>query len=71
MPLGALLRQVPGVHTPAAHRPEPRDRSEERKRLRELAKRLHPDRNAHLPAETRRALENDLARATAQYHGFA
>jgi hypothetical protein len=68
MPLGALLRQVPA---PKAAAPAPRDRSLERKRLRELAKRLHPDLNAHLDADTRRALEHDLARATAQYHGFA
>jgi hypothetical protein len=69
MPLGALLRQVPQPQRPAE--PGSRDRAAERKRLRELAKRLHPDRNSHLDAETRRALEHDLARATAQYHGFA
>ncbi len=69
MPLGALLRQVPQAQRP--HEPAARDRAEGRRRLRELAKRLHPDRNGHLDPETRRALEHDLARATAQYHGFA
>jgi hypothetical protein len=72
MPLGALLRQVPqGQRPDRPAAPPARDRSEERRRLRELAKRLHPDRNSHLDPETRRALEHDLARATAQYHGFA
>ncbi len=68
MPLGALLRAVPGSSAqPSAHKP---DRAEARKKLRELAKRLHPDRNRHLDPETRSRFERDLAQATARYHGF-
>jgi hypothetical protein len=52
MPLGALLRQAPA---PKAAASAPRDRTAERTRLRELAKRLHPDLNSHLDADTRRA----------------
>lgn len=71
LPLGALLRKVPGME------PEPPvpaavpDRAQARRRLRELAKRLHPDRNRHLAPEERAARAQDLARATAAYHGFA
>jgi hypothetical protein len=68
MPLGALLRAVPGASSqPSARTP---DRADDRRKLRELAKRLHPDRNSHLDAETRSRLERDLAQATARYHGF-
>jgi len=73
LPLGALLRKVPG-HDPSAHThptPVAIDPSLARRRLRELAKRLHPDRNRHLPPEERAARAADLARATAAYHGFA
>lgn len=70
MPLGALLRKIPGSGT-APKAPPTTSREDARRKLRELARRLHPDLNAHLDVETRRALELDLARATAQYHGFA
>jgi hypothetical protein len=71
MPLGALFRHAPGA--PRARQPAPQsaDREQARRRLRELARRLHPDLNGHLDAEQRRALEADLSRETARYHGFA
>lgn len=68
MPLGAVLRGAPSAIRRA---PEQPSREEARRQLRSLAKRLHPDRNAHLDPETQKALERDLARATAAYHGFA
>jgi hypothetical protein len=70
LPLGALFRHAPGGAR-AARPAEPEDREQARRRLRELARRLHPDLNGHLDAEQRRALELDLSRATARYHGFA
>jgi hypothetical protein len=45
--------------------------AEARRRLRALARQLHPDLNAHLPPERRRRLERALAEATAAYHGLA
>lgn len=71
LPLGALLRKVPGAEVEPAMTPNPADRAQARRRLRELAKRLHPDRNRHLSPEERAAKAQDLARATAAYHGFA
>jgi hypothetical protein len=70
VPLGTLLRNIPGmpVQVPASPR---LDKEAARKQLRELAKKLHPDRNGHLDEATRKSLEGDLARATALYHGFA
>jgi curved DNA-binding protein CbpA len=41
-----------------------------KRRLRSLAKTLHPDRHPHLAPDARRALERELAEATARYHGF-
>lgn len=73
LPLGAVLRKVPGAEG-ASRGPEPLapiDPVHARRRLRELAKRLHPDRNRHLAPEERAARAEDLARATAAYHGFA
>ncbi len=72
LPLGALLRKVPGAEAKSSYQPSPisLDRSHARRRLRELAKRLHPDRNRHLAPEERAARAADLARATAAYHGF-
>jgi hypothetical protein len=87
MPLGTILRHAPqhtaservrersgdGANTsePRARTGEPDTREDARRRLRALAKTLHPDKNAHLDEGARRALERDLARATAAYHGFA
>jgi hypothetical protein len=70
MPLGALFRHAPGAPQRAAA-PRPDDREQARRRLRELARRLHPDLNGHLDVEQRRALEAVLARETARYHGLA
>jgi hypothetical protein len=71
-PLGALLRGVQRQGIMAAPvRPPIEDRSEARRRLRALAKELHPDRHAHLAPEARRSLERALAEATADYHGLA
>jgi hypothetical protein len=41
-----------------------------RRRLRELARTLHPDCNGHLDPVQRKALEREMAAATAAYHGF-
>ncbi len=72
MPLGALLRGIQGRAALPKERPvQSEDRSEARKRLRALAKELHPDRHAHLSPEVRRSLEQALAEATAAYHGLA
>lgn len=73
LPLGALLRKLPGHEAPYAPAAAavPLDPSLARRRLRELAKRLHPDRNRHLSPEERASRAADLARATAAYHGFA
>jgi hypothetical protein len=69
----ALFRHAPGAAPRSAVVPpaESDDRDQARRQLRELARRLHPDLNGHLDAEQRRALEADLSRATARYHGFA
>jgi hypothetical protein len=70
MPLGALLRGVQRPKQPP--RPAAQlDRSDARRKLRALAKRLHPDRHSHLDPEARRSLERALAEATAAYHGLA
>ena len=70
LPLGALLRKVPGAEEAQAM-PATLDRANARRRLRELAKQLHPDRNRHLSPEDRAARAAALSRATAAYHGFA
>lgn len=64
MPLASLLRHI-GQTAPA-----PCDRDEARRQLRAIALRLHPDRHAHLDAATRARLSEELASATAAYHGF-
>jgi hypothetical protein len=63
---------------PVASRPAPHvslrtpaTRPEARRQLREIAKRLHPDRNGHLPAPEREKLAAELARATAAFHGLS
>jgi hypothetical protein len=72
MPLGSLLR---GAHASSAA-PAPElahgpTRVDARRKLRELARSLHPDRHAHLDAAERQRLERQMAAATAAYHGFA
>jgi hypothetical protein len=82
MPLGSLLRAASlGPHAdPSASNadaplpsppqvPDPREAA--RRKLRALARTLHPDRNGHLDPESQRALEREMAEATAAYHGFA
>lgn len=51
-----------------AHFDSARERA--RKKLRALAKALHPDLHAGLDDESRERLTAELARATAEYHGF-
>jgi hypothetical protein len=70
MPLGSLLRALgrfPGEVCPESTAPDSLDA---KRRLRTLAKALHPDRHRHLPPDARRAMEQELAEATARYHGF-
>lgn len=62
MPLGALMRRVPGA--------APRTPEDARRELRRLAKALHPDRHGRLDPAVQRALARQLAEATAAYHGF-
>jgi hypothetical protein len=80
LPLGSLLRAAQlesGVPRGAAAwsgaanaiAPDPRDAA--RRRLRALARSLHPDRNGHLDPATRLQREREMAAATAAYHGFA
>jgi hypothetical protein len=85
LPLGSLLRaaQLEGhgprpspsasqaLPSPAQGRLDRDDREAARRRLRALARTLHPDRNGHLDAVTRKRLEREMADATAAYHGFA
>jgi hypothetical protein len=76
LPLGSLLRAAgrsSGTEPPAqvdAGTPAP-DREQARRQLREIARRLHPDKHAHLDAAARKLLEVEMAAATAAYHGFA
>lgn len=80
LPLGSLLRAAQLENSGGQGRaswpspvagtvPDPREAA--RRRLRALARTLHPDRNGHLDPATRRALEREMAAATAAYHGFA
>jgi hypothetical protein len=76
LPLGSLLRaaQLEGASArwPAAPLEASSDpREAARRRLRALARTLHPDRNGHLEPAARRQLEREMAAATAAYHGFA
>jgi hypothetical protein len=70
MPLGSLLRAAqsnPGENLQKQQSPS---RDEARRKLRELALRLHPDRHAHLAPAAQKLLEREMAEATAAYHGF-
>jgi len=70
MPLGSLLR---AAHAAPAQKPQnqpPAGRDGARRKLRELALRLHPDRHTHLDPTAQKRLERQLAEATAVYHGF-
>jgi hypothetical protein len=69
MPLGSLLRglQAGGAETVSSGA----ERDQARRRLRELARELHPDRHGHLDLAARQRLEREMAAATAAYHGFA
>ncbi|MET0339828.1 MAG: J domain-containing protein [Polyangiales bacterium] len=69
MPLGALLRRMPGA-APARPASGPVTRDEARRELRRLAKALHPDRHGDLDPAVQHALARKLAEATAAYHGF-
>lgn len=70
MPLGSLLRGMQASAVEAAPTSgEERDRA--RRKLRELARELHPDRHGHLDLAARQRLEREMAAATAAYHGFA
>jgi hypothetical protein len=82
LPLGSLLRAA--GHATARQAREPHNmestaragetgtsRDQARRRLRELARTLHPDKHAHLDAAARKRLEAEMAAATAAYHGFA
>lgn len=78
IPLGSLLRaaqlETPGsASARSSDRPgaAPDTRDAARRRLRALARTLHPDRNGHLDPAARRQLEREMAEATAAYHGFA
>jgi hypothetical protein len=68
LPLGFMLRAL--GRQEACIGPAPASPENARKRLRALARALHPDRHANLTPEARRELELALARATAAYHGF-
>jgi hypothetical protein len=87
LPLGSLLRaagSLPKTGPAAFELPEPNNaqpptraseagtsRDQARRRLRELARTLHPDKHTHLDAAARKRLEAEMAAATAAYHGFA
>lgn len=69
MPLGSLLRAAQLAPSDAPSPPISREAA--RRRLRELARTLHPDRHGHLDPAARQRLERAMAEATAAYHGFA
>ena len=72
MPLGALFRHAEQGQPPPRLRREPvLSREQARRKLRQVAFDLHPDRHRDLGPEARRQLERDLAAATAAYHGLA
>lgn len=76
LPLGSLLRsagRAQATEPPfTAPRPTASDeRDAARRKLRELARRLHPDKHAHLDLAAQKRLEAEMAAATAAYHGFA
>jgi hypothetical protein len=69
MPLGSLLRGAQAREAPAPLSAGT-ERDQARRKLRELARELHPDRHGHLDAGARQRLEREMAAATAAYHGF-
>jgi hypothetical protein len=71
MPFGSLLRGMQTAGGVPEHPSTGADRDLARRKLRELARELHPDRHGHLDATARRRLEREMAAATAAYHGFA
>jgi hypothetical protein len=71
MPLGSLLRAVHDNQAATAAQGLGAERDQARRKLRELARELHPDRHGHLDAAARQRLEREMAAATAAYHGFA
>lgn len=72
LPLGSLLRSTERTPLSAATTMcPPNSRDEARRRLRELARTLHPDKHTHLDLATQKRLESEMAAATAAYHGFA
>lgn len=64
MPVGSLLRRAAHAHDDAL------GRDAARRKLRAAAKLLHPDRHGDLDPEQRQRLTDQLAQATAAYHGF-
>lgn len=70
MPLGSLLRASQSLPRQKTQNLAPEGRDAARRKLRELALRLHPDRNAHLEPAAQKQLEREMADATAAYHGF-
>lgn len=71
MPLGSLLRAATQTGQARAPQPDADPRGAARRKLRELARALHPDRNGHLDPATQQRMARELAEATAAYHGFA
>ena len=70
MPLGALLRRIHAGHAATTVPGEVTERDEARRKLRELARALHPDKHGHLDAAAQQRLDREMAAATAAYHGF-
>jgi hypothetical protein len=70
MPLGSLLRSLQ-AQADGGPPESGAARDQARRRLRELARALHPDRHGHLDVAARQRLEREMAAATAKYHGFA
>lgn len=70
MPLGSLLRAAQTLSPQKTQNVPSGSRAEARRRLRELALRLHPDRHSHLEPAAQKRLEREMADATAAYHGF-
>jgi hypothetical protein len=70
LPLGSLLRASQSLAPQKPQNGPAQGRDEARRKLRELALRLHPDRHAHLEPAAQKRLEREMAEATAAYHGF-
>lgn len=77
MPVGSLLRRASaeaatrGATTSAATMRDAAARDAARRCLRATARRLHPDCHGALDPDARKQLADELARATAAYHGFS